>query len=147
MRNRVNPRRRLGVSGDPEEPKMENDPAAPARGKRKLGLNENYARELMELHTLGVDGGYTQQDIVEVARCLTGWTISRPRQDGSLQVRQDPARRWREDGARTQASKLAAASVTENGYLKSWQRTLQRLDSSRLSLRAALYPTSPQLPW
>ena len=42
------------------------------------GLNENYARELMELHTLGVDGGYTQQDVVEVARCFTGWTF-RPR--------------------------------------------------------------------
>jgi uncharacterized protein (DUF1800 family) len=39
------------------------------------GLNENYARELMELHTLGVDGGYTQKDIVEVARCFTGWTL------------------------------------------------------------------------
>jgi uncharacterized protein (DUF1800 family) len=46
------------------------------------GLNENYARELMELHTLGVDGGYTQQDIVEVARCFTGWTIDRPNQGG-----------------------------------------------------------------
>jgi uncharacterized protein (DUF1800 family) len=42
---------------------------------RKRGINENYARELMELHTLGVDGGYTQQDVIEVARCLTGWTI------------------------------------------------------------------------
>lgn len=41
---------------------------------RQLGLNENYARELLELHTLGVDGGYTQQDVVEVARALTGWT-------------------------------------------------------------------------
>jgi uncharacterized protein (DUF1800 family) len=41
----------------------------------KRGLNENYARELMELHTLGVDGGYTQQDVIEVARCLTGWSI------------------------------------------------------------------------
>ncbi|MYB57450.1 MAG: DUF1800 domain-containing protein [Gemmatimonadetes bacterium] len=41
--------------------------------KRKYGLNENYARELMELHTLGVDGGYTQQDVTEVARVLTGW--------------------------------------------------------------------------
>ncbi len=41
----------------------------------KRGINENYARELMELHTLGVDGGYTQQDVIEVARCLTGWTI------------------------------------------------------------------------
>ncbi len=41
----------------------------------KRGLNENYARELMELHTLGVDGGYTQHDVIEVARCLTGWSI------------------------------------------------------------------------
>jgi len=46
------------------------------------GLNENYARELMELHTLGVDGGYSQKDIVEVARCFTGWTIDQPRQGG-----------------------------------------------------------------
>ena len=41
----------------------------------RRGLNENYARELLELHTLGVDGGYTQQDVVEVARCFTGWTL------------------------------------------------------------------------
>jgi uncharacterized protein (DUF1800 family) len=46
--------------------------------ERSRGLNENYARELLELHTLGVDGGYTQQDIVNVARALTGWTIGRP---------------------------------------------------------------------
>jgi uncharacterized protein (DUF1800 family) len=45
----------------------------PARGRR--GPNENYARELMELHTLGVDGGYTERDVVEVARAFTGWTI------------------------------------------------------------------------
>ncbi len=44
--------------------------------------NENYARELMELHTLGVHGGYTQQDVMEVARCLTGWTIHARRDDG-----------------------------------------------------------------
>jgi len=43
----------------------------------KRGLNENYARELMELHTLGVDGGYTQKDVQEVARALTGWTFNR----------------------------------------------------------------------
>jgi uncharacterized protein (DUF1800 family) len=47
---------------------------------RKAGINENYAREIMELHTLGVDGGYTQKDVQEVARCLTGWTLDRPRQ-------------------------------------------------------------------
>ncbi|PWT81830.1 MAG: DUF1800 domain-containing protein, partial [Acidobacteria bacterium] len=44
--------------------------------------NENYARELMELHTLGVDGGYTQQDVQEVARCFTGWTIRKPNEVG-----------------------------------------------------------------
>ena len=43
---------------------------------RRSGLNENYARELLELHTLGVDGGYTQRDVVEVARALTGWTLA-----------------------------------------------------------------------
>lgn len=47
------------------------------------GLNENYGRELMELHTLGVNGGYTQQDVIEVAKCFTGWTIDRPYQGGS----------------------------------------------------------------
>ena len=47
----------------------------------KRGLNENYARELLELHTLGVDGGYTQTDIVEVARCFTGWTVEEPQKD------------------------------------------------------------------
>src|SRR5207248_9530758 len=44
-------------------------------GGRRPGLNENYARELMELHTMGVDGGYTQQDIIAVARAFSGWTI------------------------------------------------------------------------
>jgi uncharacterized protein (DUF1800 family) len=47
--------------------------------KQERGLNENYGRELMELHTLGVDGGYTQKDVTEVARCFTGWTIEKPR--------------------------------------------------------------------
>ena len=50
--------------------------------RRPRGLNENYARELLELHTLGVDGGYTQQDVIEVARALTGWSMNPPRQDG-----------------------------------------------------------------
>jgi uncharacterized protein (DUF1800 family) len=52
---------------------------AQAANRRSSGINENYARELLELHTLGVDGGYTQQDIVNVARAFTGWTIQ-PRQ-------------------------------------------------------------------
>jgi uncharacterized protein (DUF1800 family) len=52
------------------------------------GLNENYARELMELHTLGVDAGYTQQDVIEVAKILTGWTIDRPQQGGGFIFRE-----------------------------------------------------------
>ena len=53
------------------------EPPPPKEGetRRRPGLNENYARELMELHTLGVDGGYTQQDVQEVARCFTGWSL------------------------------------------------------------------------
>ena len=58
----------------------------PAKGDKPAGvdggLNENYARELMELHTMGVDGGYTQKDVQEVARCFTGWTIEKPNQEG-----------------------------------------------------------------
>ncbi len=49
--------------------------------KQERGLNENYGRELMELHTLGVDGGYTQKDVTEVARCFTGWSIEKPREN------------------------------------------------------------------
>ncbi len=56
--------------------------AAPAR--RPTGLNENYGRELLELHTLGVDGGYTQKDVTEVARAFTGWSIEQPRQGGGF---------------------------------------------------------------
>ncbi|HTC87851.1 MAG TPA: DUF1800 domain-containing protein, partial [Bryobacteraceae bacterium] len=52
--------------------------------KVKRGLNENYGRELMELHTLGVNGGYTQKDVTEVARCFTGWGIQEPRKGGSF---------------------------------------------------------------
>ncbi|MEK7863303.1 MAG: DUF1800 family protein, partial [Chloroflexota bacterium] len=60
--------------------------AGPNKGKR-AGLNENYARELMELHTLGVDGGYTQKDVTEVARAFTGWSIDRPHEDGRFVFR------------------------------------------------------------
>jgi uncharacterized protein (DUF1800 family) len=56
-------------------------PQQQQKKKQERGLNENYGRELMELHTLGVDGGYTQKDVTEVARCFTGWTIDKPRQN------------------------------------------------------------------
>ena len=64
--------------------RMSNNPQQqqPQQQQRR-GINENYARELMELHTLGVDGGYTQKDVQEVARCFTGWTIFAPRGAGA----------------------------------------------------------------
>jgi len=58
-------------------------PVKQAKGKRS-GLNENYGRELMELHTLGVNGGYTQNDVTEAARVLTGWTLKQPREGGGF---------------------------------------------------------------
>lgn len=60
-------------------------PASAKQGRKRSGLNENYGRELMELHTLGVNGGYTQKDVTEVARVLTGWTLKQPRQGGGFE--------------------------------------------------------------
>jgi uncharacterized protein (DUF1800 family) len=60
------------------------DLPAPAPNARRLGLNENYGRELLELHTLGVDGGYTQNDVIAVARAFTGWTIFEPNRVGEF---------------------------------------------------------------
>jgi len=68
---------RRGPYGGPYPP----PPQAANKKKQERGLNENYGRELMELHTLGVDGGYTQQDVTEVARCFTGWSIEKPREN------------------------------------------------------------------
>jgi uncharacterized protein (DUF1800 family) len=71
------------------------------------GLNENYARELMELHTLGVNGGYTQKDVTEVARIFTGWTVEKPQQGGGTifdETRHEPGKKivmghkFKEDG-------------------------------------------------
>jgi uncharacterized protein (DUF1800 family) len=66
-------------------------PHSQAAGKNgQSGLNENYGREVMELHTLGVNGGYTQSDVTELARVLTGWTIAQPDDGGQFQF--DPRR-------------------------------------------------------
>ncbi len=64
----------------PPRPRMRRRPEGAGQGQKR-GLNENYAREIMELHTLGVDGGYTQRDVTEVARCFTGWTIKGLREE------------------------------------------------------------------
>jgi len=67
-------RRRVPVQRPPQQQQQRKHP----------GLNENYGRELLELHTLGVDGGYTQQDVINVARAFTGWTIRPPAQGGGF---------------------------------------------------------------
>lgn len=81
------------VTPNANRPRAQMLPNAPAQQRR--GINENYARELMELHTLGVDGGYTQKDVQEVARCFTGWTIFQPRGGaaGAMPLRGEAARR------------------------------------------------------
>jgi uncharacterized protein (DUF1800 family) len=80
--NNGSPNNGRGNLGQP--PRMYNNPQQqrPQQQSRR-GINENYARELMELHTLGVDGGYTQRDVQEIARCFTGWTIFAPRGGGA----------------------------------------------------------------
>ena len=60
-------------------------PQNPNAKKKREGLNENYARELMELHTLSVNGGYSQKDVTEVAKVFTGWTLKQPRQGGGFE--------------------------------------------------------------
>ena len=84
---RARARRGAARCGQPLRPAAAAAPMQPQQqqaAQRRRGLNENYGRELMELHTLGVDGGYTQQDVIEVARAFTGWTIEKPRQGGAL---------------------------------------------------------------
>ncbi|HYA95018.1 MAG TPA: DUF1800 family protein [Terriglobales bacterium] len=61
------------------------DPNAQQKKPKREGLNENYARELMELHTLSVNGGYSQKDVTELAKVFTGWTIKQPRQGGGFE--------------------------------------------------------------
>jgi uncharacterized protein (DUF1800 family) len=72
-------RRRFPAAANPQSPV-----AQQLQRRLRAGLNENYGRELLELHTLGVDGGYTQQDVINAARALTGWTIAGPRQGGGF---------------------------------------------------------------
>jgi uncharacterized protein (DUF1800 family) len=82
----INPRKIDRMPND-RMPNAQGPPSVNGNGKIKRpprGLNENYAREIMELHTLGVEGGYTQKDVQEVARCFTGWTIRNPRAGGEF---------------------------------------------------------------
>ena len=106
-----------------------------AKKQAPEGLNENYARELMELHTVGVNGGYTQADVIQVARVLTGWTVERPQFGGGFQFnanRHEPG-----------TKKVMGTKIKENGeaegrellhYLASRPATAQFI-SRKLAIR------------
>lgn len=81
------------------------------KNKSNSGLNENYARELMELHTLGVNGGYTQKDVTEVAKVFTGWTLERPYDGGDYSF--NPNRH--EPGNKTVLGKTIKSGGEEEG--------------------------------
>ena len=83
------------------------------------GLNENYARELLELHTLGVDGGYTQKDVTEIARCFTGWTIRNPQRGGEFVFN----RRLHDEGAKV----VLGRPIAEGGGITDGLRVLDLL--------------------
>jgi uncharacterized protein (DUF1800 family) len=77
--------------------------------KRKKGLNENLAREIMELHTLGVNGGYTQHDVIELAKAITGWSVKRPDKE------KDTGFIFREYGHEPGTRKLLGKSYPQDG--------------------------------
>lgn len=115
--------------------RMQGDAATP---KRRIGLNENLAREILELHTLGVDGGYAQRDVTELARALTGWSTPLPRESGARAARgafvfRDAAH---EPGARRVLGRTYADGGVEQG--RSVLRDLARHPSTARHLASKL---------
>jgi uncharacterized protein (DUF1800 family) len=112
------PRRRLRASPA--------SPASPAsRARRSSGINENYARELLELHTLGVDGGYTQEDIVNVAKAFTGWTMQ-PRQGSGFMFA---------PGRHDRSEKIVLGKTIKPGGVDEGERVLDILASHPATAR------------
>ena len=109
----ASPNPQLTMQGPPNP---QTPPRPPAR---KPGINENYARELMELHTMGVDGGYTQKDVQEVARCFTGWTIDRPNQGGGFIFRP-----WMHDGG---VKTVLGVTIPAGGGISDGERVVEIL--------------------
>ena len=88
------------------------------------GLNENYARELMELHTLGVDGGYSQQDVIEVAKVLTGWTI---RSEGIVNGREDDGVFAFDPLLHVEGDKVVLGKTIKAGGIEEGEQVIQML--------------------
>ena len=111
-------------------------PSPPQQARQPRGLNENYARELLELHTLGVDGGYTQQDVVEVARAFTGWTIGRP-EDGGFRF----AAAMHDRGAK----KVLGQTIPAGGGIEDGERVLDILARHPATARHIAYQAGAAL--
>ena len=86
--------------------------------RQERGINENYGREVMELHTVGVDAGYTQQDVIEMAKCLTGWTVREPRRDPEYVFRPE---------FHTQGKKVVMGHTFDYGGEKDGEEALKML--------------------
>ena len=126
-----------------------NDP----QRKRKPGINENLAREILELHTLGVDGGYTQDDIIELARAITGWSLHGPR-DGRPGTTSDASDRTgfvfrenaHEPGARTILGRRYADGGMEQGRRVMADLALHPATARHLAFKLARHFVSDQPP-
>jgi len=110
-------RRFEGIFGPPM-PRQPGGAVQASAKKQERGLNENYGREVMELHTLGVDGGYTQQDVIEMAKCLTGWTVHAPRKDPDF---------FFDDRIHTAGKKLVLGRTFNYGGMKDGEEALKML--------------------
>jgi len=108
---------------------LDNWQSVGAAGRRPVrrGLNENYGRELMELHTLGVDGGYTQKDVTEVARCFTGWTIKQPQMGGEFEF--NP--KTHDDGEKT----VLGVKIPAGGGIRDGEKVLDIVSRSPATAR------------
>lgn len=110
--------------------------------KEDRGLNENYGREIMELHTVGVNGGYTQADVIQMADCLTGWTIRAPRRDPQF---------FFDDRIHDQSPKVVMGVTFNYGGMKDGLEALHMLATSpqtahHLSFQLAQYFVSDNPP-
>ncbi|MGB0036668.1 MAG: DUF1800 domain-containing protein [Candidatus Acidiferrales bacterium] len=104
------------------------NPQAPGGQQKKQdrGLNENYGREVMELHTIGVDAGYTQQDVIAMAECLTGWTVHEPRRDPEF---------FFDERIHARGKKIIMGRTIDAGGMKDGEEALKMLASNPSTAR------------
>jgi len=118
---------RVKSTGETEEAAFKAIQALLPAAAPRAGLNENYARELMELHTLGVDGGYTQKDVTEVARCLTGWGIKGGRYSGEFEFHP----RLHDQGEK----QVLGTTIPANGGISDGEKVLEILATHPSTMR------------